>query len=119
MDKKNERRAELTAKFLAMSEALIKEGFESDDKQIISAGGLLMMIGTLLLNEDEMEEFNKLSSMFTSNKILSMFEEKGIDITNYLMSNRGDSAFDTILERMRKDIENHFNNKKDKGEGEK
>jgi hypothetical protein len=117
MDKKNQRRAELTGKFIVMSEALMKEGFESDDKQIISASSLLMMLGTLLLNEDEMEEFIKLSSMFTSNKILGMFEEKGIDLTKYLIPTVGNDSFDIILEKMRKDIENHFK-KKDEGEGE-
>jgi hypothetical protein len=116
MDKKNKRRGELTHKFLMMSETLMKEGFESDDKQIISAGSLLMMIGTLLLNENEMEEFNKLTSMFTSNKILTMFEEKGIDITKYLTPNVDDNSFEIILDRIRKDIENHLNKGNDKSE---
>jgi hypothetical protein len=119
MEKNIERRAELTGKLIVMSEALMKEGFESDDKQIISAGSLLMMIGTLIMNENEMEEFNKLTSMFTSNKILGMFEEKGIDIAKYLLpSGDGDDSFESIMERIRKDIENNFNDKKDDGKNE-
>lgn len=116
MEKNIERRSELTGKLIEMSEALIQEGFESDDKQITSAGSLLMMIGTLIMNEGEMEEFSRLTSMFTSNKILTMFEEKGIDISKFLLPNdNGDSSFESIMEKMRKDVANHFNKRKKRG----
>ena len=119
MEKNIERRVELTGKLIVMSEALMKEGFENDDKQIISVGGLLLLIANLIMNESEMEEFNKITNMFTSSKILAMFEERGVDITKYLLPSGDDNnSFDSIMGKIRKDVENHFKNKGDKGEGD-
>lgn len=94
------RRTDLAGKFLIMGTALLNEGLENDDKQLINAANLLMMIGGLIINEEEMNSFNNLASMFTSHKLMEMFQEKGIEISKFLLPIKNMNSFDSIIENM-------------------
>lgn len=62
-----QRRIELRDKFVKMGLSLIEESREKDkeDKVIGQVGGILNLIGGLMLNEEDMNFFIKICSMFS------------------------------------------------------
>jgi tagatose-1,6-bisphosphate aldolase non-catalytic subunit AgaZ/GatZ len=68
------RRAELSSKLLEMGQALMKEGSKSDDYTITQAGTMLMLVGTLILDAEDMLIFAEICAMFSAKKILDASE---------------------------------------------
>lgn len=65
-----DRHLDLSMKFLEMGQALINEGNEKGDYSISSCGSFMILIGGLILDEDDIFMFGELCSMFSSKKIL-------------------------------------------------
>lgn len=92
-DKILERRAEISSKLFQMGKSLCKEGDENNDYCVNKAGGLLIVIAGVMLDEKDVEEYGIISSMFAAKKIMDDLEEKNIrisDILKYFNDLKGD-----------------------------
>lgn len=73
---KNEaRKIELSGKLLQMGRSLIEEGKNLDDYTITQSGSIMLFIGSLLLNDDDMFMFSEICAMFSAKKILEATED--------------------------------------------
>jgi hypothetical protein len=69
--KKNDRRLDLSTKFLKMGQSLISEGREEGDIGIAQVGSMMVFMGGLIISGDEdIFKFSELCSMFSSKRIL-------------------------------------------------
>lgn len=91
MDNINNRKLDLSVKFLEMGYALRNEGETTNDYSIIQSGNLMVLLSTLILNDIDLYEFSYISSMFASKKIL---DESNIDSNN--LKNADESYLDFI-----------------------
>jgi len=90
-EKLDERHLELSSKFLEMGQSLMTEGQKEGDYRITQAGGLLIMISGIILDEKDMYEFCNLSSMFSAKKILTEMGKTDSDMISFL---KGDKTSD-------------------------
>ena len=71
MDKKKDRRFDLSTKFMKMGQSLMIEGREDDDIPVAQIGTILIFMSGLLISEDEdIMKFSDLCAMFSAKKIL-------------------------------------------------
>ena len=68
------RRIELSNKMLQMGQALMQEGSNQKDYTVTQTGTILILVSTLLLNDDDMFIFSELCAMFSAKKILDEAE---------------------------------------------
>lgn len=119
-EENQERRREISSKFVKMGKTLIIEGKNSDDFCILSAGNLLILMSGLVLNAKDMDEFNNLCSMFTAKNILDdmMKSPMGGLIRGGLMDklNMGGGPFSGNLDDIN-DIMDFIKNNGDKPDG--
>lgn len=78
---REERRLDLNDKLLRMGQALAKEGVDTNDGCILTAGSVLILISNLLLSEKDMFLFGELGSMFSAKMILEDMERRNPRIT--------------------------------------
>ncbi len=98
-----DRKLDLSSKFLQMGNALMKEGEEIKDFSIIQSGTLLILVGSLLLDNNDMMEFMNLCSMYTSKKILDDIESDAkSNIANYIKNHKPKESYDDFIKRIDK-----------------
>ena len=98
-----DRKLDLSSKFLQMGNALMKEGEEIKDFSIIQSGTLLILVGSLLLDNNDMMEFMNLCSMYTSKKILDDIEsDANSNIANYIKNHKPKESYDDFIKRIDK-----------------
>lgn len=112
-----DRKLEISAKFLQMGQALMKEGNENKDNAISLIGSMLIFIGGITLEDDDVYKFSELVSMFSAKKVMDMMEQDGknyfADLKNLSDSETYDGMVDK-LENLRKlNKKNKGNDKKD------
>lgn len=100
--KNNNRHLDLSAKFIEMGQALVKEGKEKNDFRIIQSGNVLIVLSTLLFDEKDMLLFAELCSMFSAKKILEQMEHTNHDYINYIKSKGESESFDDYIQRINK-----------------
>lgn len=71
------RHLELSNKFLQMGQALINEGINNNDYIISQSGTIMILVASLMVNEQDMFIFSELCAMFSSKKILDAQEGLG------------------------------------------
>lgn len=110
------RRIEISQKLVKMGKSLIMEGSDNKDYCVISAGNLLVLISGLIVTPNDMEEFNKLCSMFSAKAILDDLMNSPLgaivksNLTNKLSNNLG--PFNGNMDNM-KDILDFLSNNDD------
>lgn len=95
------RHLELSSKFIEMGQALMKEGKASNDFTITQSGTFLILIGGLMFNETDVEEFGFLCSMFSSKKVLESFETNN-DIKKFMKTKNNEDSYDELIKRINK-----------------
>ena len=98
-NKKLKRRLELSAKFLEMGQALMREGSESNYYCISQSGNFMILIGGLVMAEEDVYEFGQLCSMFSAKKLLDELQ-LGIGDLNESLKNK--DSYDEIIKRINK-----------------
>lgn len=68
--KYEDRHLELSAKFIEMGQALMKEGQELNDYSIAQLGGIVIVLSSLLYDEQDMHDFTLLTTMYSAKKML-------------------------------------------------
>ena len=101
-----ERRLELTTKFMKMGQALMHEGSESDDITISQLGTMLIFLGGLAFDENDVNKFSELVSMFSAKKLFDNLDENDSSFLRDMKSRADSGTYDDIIraiEDMRED----------------
>lgn len=109
------RRLDLSAKFMKMGQSLILEGEQKDDISVSQIGTILIFMSGLLLGEDDdINKFSDLCSMFTARTILDGLEAEGGLFTEMIKKASETSSYDDYIKKingLKKDNEDENNNK--------
>lgn len=97
-----DRHLELSSKFLEMGHALMKEGKDKKDYAISQSGTFMIMIGGLMLDEDDIQQFGQLCSMFSAKKILDSMESSGNPINFNKIKGPNDESYEDFIKRINK-----------------
>lgn len=92
-----ERRLELTTKFMKMGKALMDEGTEFDDVTISQLGTMLIFLGGLAFDENDVNKFSDLISMFSAKKLFDTMDENESPISQMLRDKANSSTYDDII----------------------
>lgn len=81
MNKKNKlRKIDISSKLMSLGNALVKEGSETDDYAIAQGGNVLMLLSSIMLDDEDMYSFCNLCSMYSAKKELDLI--RNISTTN-------------------------------------
>ena len=73
--KNSKRRLELTSKFVQMGKALVEEGKEKNDQIISQLGSMIIFLGGICFDDEDVIKFGELVSMFSAKKLIEALEE--------------------------------------------
>ena len=73
--KNAERRLQLTSKFVQMGKALVEEGRESEDLIIAQLGSMIIFLGGICFDDEDVTKFGDLVSMYSAKKLVESMEE--------------------------------------------
>lgn len=90
------RQQEISAKLIEMGHALMTEGKEKKDYVITQTGTNLVMLGGLMLDEQNVSEFSTLTSMYSSKLLLDSIERENPDALKHLRGSENESYEDFI-----------------------
>jgi len=96
------RHLELSAKFIEMGQALMKEGNDKKDYTISQSGSFMVLIGGLLFDENDVQQFGQLCSMFSAKKILDNMEATKSDLTEFLKQKANGESYEDYINRINK-----------------
>jgi hypothetical protein len=100
MDNTN-RRLDLSVKFMKMGQSLILEGKEKKDISISEIGTILIfMSGLLLGDDDDIDKFSDLCSMFSAKTILESLEQQGGAYTDMIKKASETTSYDDYIKRI-------------------
>ena len=95
------RRLDLSVKFMTMGQSLILEGQEKKDISVSQIGTTLIFISGLLLGEDEdINKFSDLCSMFSARTILDSLESEGGAFTEMIKKASETTSYDDYIKRI-------------------
>ena len=103
-NKKNKinRHLELSAKFIEMGQALMKEVNDDKDYTVSQTGSFMVLIGGLLFDENDVQQFGQLCSMFSAKKILDNMEATKSDMTEFMKLKANGESYDDYIKRINK-----------------
>lgn len=107
-----DRHIELSAKFMEMGQALVKEGLGLNDHSITQSGNIFILLGGMILNEIDMFEFIDYCSKFSSKKLLDGMEASGSDLSKYIQSSN-EISIDDFIRQLRERKKDKPNNESD------
>ena len=97
-----DRHLELSAKFIEMGQALMKEGKEQKDFTTSQTGSCLIFLGGLMLDERDILLFGQICSMFSAKKILENMENTNHDYAEYLRKKSEKETYEDFIKRINK-----------------
>ena len=98
-----DRYLDLSSKFLEMGDALMIEGNKDKDLIIKQSGTILILLGGLMLDEKDMQEFMLLCSMFSAKKILDDIDDKSrSNLIEYLKKKGANETYESFIKRINK-----------------
>ena len=103
-----ERRLELASKLMKMGRSLIEEGKETGFENASHAGGTLILLSGLMLNDEDMFMFQHTCSMFTSKQILDQMMSSpmggmGLPMMGSMGSNDRLDFIEKMMSKIKKD----------------
>jgi len=94
---------DLSSKFLEMGNSLMNEGQKNKNYSIVQSGTILVLLGGLMLDQDDMQEFMSLCSMFSSKKILDgIDDESRVNLIDYLKRKGANETYESFIKRINK-----------------
>lgn len=100
--KNTNRQLDLSAKFLQMGQALMKEGRENEDQMITLIGTNLIFLGGIVLSDNDVRKFSELVSMFSAKKLLDAMGGNS-DLENQNSRNKSENtSYDEIINQIKK-----------------
>lgn len=107
------RHLDLSAKFMKMGQALIEEGSSNGNKDfaIAQVGTIMVFLSGLLLgDEEDINKFSDLCSMFSAKNILESLTAEGGPLSSLLNDSIDSKTYDDFIKRingMKNDDENN------------
>ncbi len=92
-----ERRLELTTKFMKMGQALMHEGSETGDVTVSQLGTMLIFLGGLAFDENDVNKFSELVSMFSAKKLFDNLDENDSSFLREMKSRADSGTYDDII----------------------
>jgi hypothetical protein len=100
---KKNRNLDLSSKFLEMGNALMIEGNNDKDYLILQSGTVLILLGGLMLDKEDMYEFMQLCSMYSAKKILDGIDDKSKgSLVEYLKKKGANETYESFIKRINK-----------------
>lgn len=97
--KNKQRHLELSSKFAEMGHALLKEGDERQDYSITQIGTVFLMLGGVMLSEEDIFLVSEFCSMFSAKKVLLNLDENNKPIFDNFTKDEKES-FDDFISRI-------------------
>jgi hypothetical protein len=98
--KNKDRHLDLSSKFIEMGQTLMLEGKTSKDLMISQAGGAMVLLGSLMFDEKDIQLFSEICSMFSAKKIIENMERENNDYTNYLNDKSKNETYDDFIKKI-------------------
>lgn len=96
--KNAERRLQLTSKFVQMGKALVEEGKASGDLIIAQLGSMIIFIGGICFDDEDVIKFGDLVSMYSAKKLIESMEENEDPILMDIRKKADEDTYENILE---------------------
>ena len=96
--KNAERRLQLTSKFVQMGKALVEEGKDSDDLIIAQLGSMIIFIGGICFDDEDVVKFGDLVSMYSAKKLIESMEENEDPTLMAIRKKADEDTYENILE---------------------
>jgi hypothetical protein len=97
-----DKRLDLSAKFVQMGQALMKEGEETRENGIALMGTILIFMGGLMLEDEDIHKFSELVSMFSAKKMLDTMERHDSPIFEMIKDKADEESYDDLIKRLQK-----------------
>ena len=94
------RRLELTTKLMRMGEALMQEGDETKDVTISQIGVIIIFMGGLLFDENDVNKFSDLVSMFSAKKLIENMESRDDEFNKFMDAQAKRNSYDDIINKI-------------------
>jgi hypothetical protein len=108
-----ERRLELTTKFMKMGQALMEEGDDCNDITISQLGTMLIFLGGLAFDENDVNKFSELVSMFSAKKLFDNLDENDSSFIRDMKNKADRGSYDDIIKSIEGLSDNGFNDNDD------
>jgi hypothetical protein len=82
---------------MKMGQALMHEGSETNDVTISQLGTMLIFLGGLAFDEDDVNKFSELVSMFSAKKLFDNLEESDSSFLRDMKSRADSGSYDDII----------------------
>ena len=96
--KNSERRLELTSKFVQMGKALVDEGRSLDDPIIAQLGSMIIFLGGICFDDDDVMKFGDLVSMYSAKKLIESMEDNEDPVLMAIRKKAESDTYENILE---------------------
>lgn len=104
------RKLDLSVKFLQMGQALQQEGEEIEDDDIAMLGTLLIFVGSLALNDRDLNQFADIVEMFTAKKTFDNLARTQPKIMALINGVADGYSYDDLINRLKNNKEREENN---------
>ena len=95
--KNSERRLQLTSKFVQMGKALVEEGKETEDLIISRLGTMIIFLGGICFDDEDVLRFGDLVSMYSAKKLMESLEENKDPTLMAIRKKAEDDTYENIL----------------------
>lgn len=96
--KNPERRLQLTSKFVQMGKALVEEGREKEDPIIAQLGSMIIFLGGICFDDEDVMKFGDLVSMYSAKKLVESLEEDRDPVLMAIRKKAESDTYENILE---------------------
>jgi len=96
--KNPERRLQLTSKFVQMGKALVEEGNEKHDPIIAQLGNIIIFLGGICFEDEDVIKFSDLVSMYSAKKLVETLEEDRNPLFMAIKRKAESDTYENILE---------------------
>lgn len=96
--KNAERRLQLTSKFVQMGKALVEEGRNSNDLIIAQLGSMIIFLGGICFDDEDVTKFGELVSMYSAKKLVESMEENRDPEMMAIRKKAEDDTYENILD---------------------
>lgn len=103
------RKLDLSAKFLAMGQALQNEGDENGSLEIGMLGTNIIFLASLALNDDDLFKFSDLVGMFSAQKTMDSLTQMNHPVIDELRKMSNLKSYDDLIDDLEKTKEEEEN----------
>lgn len=97
------RRYELAEKFAKLADALLLEAIEKNDEELKLISGFISIMGSVVIDSNDIKNFGTLVTMYSANKLLSGIQASAVNLDKYkqaLITDEFNRQFDELRKKM-------------------